>query len=246
MSQVFTTPDEPSLFASSALVVAHPDDEALWFSSVVGRVTKVVIAYETCDDLPELGPARRAARANYPLASARFLAQREPCSLAWVDWSNPTPSAFGLALNRPGAAAAEARYQTAFAELRRELARELAGVTRVFTHNPWGEYGHPDHVQLSSVVTSLRAELGFAVSFSNYVAPRSLELAGRYLPCLRREATLATDRALAGRLKAHYAAHACWTWHPDYEPPREEAFLSEAPTLPTEAEHLPLHCLMTT
>lgn len=234
------------LFATSALVVAHPDDEALWFSSVVGRVAKVLIAYETCDALPELGPARRAARAAYPLPSARFLALPEPCSLDGVDWARPTPTPFGVALDRPGAAAAETRYQAAFAALRSELARELTGVTRVFTHNPWGEYGHPDHVQISRVVSSLRAELGFAVWFSSYVAPRSLTLAQRYLPGLRREASLATDRALAARLQAHYAAHACWTWHPDYVPPREEAFLAEAETPPTEDEYLPLHCLMTT
>jgi LmbE family N-acetylglucosaminyl deacetylase len=236
----------PPQLASAALVVAHPDDEALWFSSVAGRVKKLVIAYEDCETLPELGAARSAARAGYPLPSARFLGHAEPCSLDWVDWTTARATPYGMALNRPGAAHAEERYRAAFDALRRELARELTGVTRVFTHNPWGEYGHPDHVQVSSVVRSLASELGFDVCFSSYVAPRSLGFAAAFLPQLHCDCVLATDEALAERLKAHYVAHGAWTWHPDYRPPAEEAFLVPAATPPSEAEHLPLHCLMTT
>ncbi len=237
-------PSEP--FASSALVVAHPDDEVLWFSSVVGRVAKVVLAYGACDALPELGPARRAASTRYPLPSARFLGQAEPCSLDWVDWATASAAPYGMVLNRPGATAAAARYQASFEALRYDLARELAGITRVFTHNPWGEYGHPDHVQVSTVVRTLAGELGFGVRFSSYIAPRSMRFAAEFLPHLRCDSVLATDGALAERLQAHYVAHGCWTWHPDYRPPLEEAFLVQATTPPTEAEHLPLHCLMTT
>jgi LmbE family N-acetylglucosaminyl deacetylase len=237
---------ESEPFASSALVVAHPDDEALWFSSVTGRVAKVVLAYEACDSLPELGPARSAARTSYPLPTGRFLRHGEPCSLDWVDWATASATPYGMALNRPFAARAEERYRAAFDALRQDLARELTGVTRVFTHNPWGEYGHPDHVQVSSVVWSLARELGFGVRFSSYVAPRSLGFAAAFLPRLRSDGVRATDGALAERLKAHYVAHGCWTWHPDYRPPREEAFLAPAETPPSEAEHLPLHCLMTT
>jgi hypothetical protein len=163
-----------------------------------------------------------------------------------VDWAAPSASAYGMVLNRPGAATAEARYRAAFAGLERDLGGELAGIKHVFTHNPWGEYGHPDHVQVSSVVRSLARELRFGVSYSAYVAPRSLRFAAEFLPRLRCERVLATDTALAERIQAHYVAHGCWTWHPDYRPPRDEAFLVEADSPPSEAEHVPLHCLMTT
>ncbi len=233
-------------FATAALVVAHPDDEVLWFSSVVGKVARVVIAYEACDDLPGLGQSRRAASEEYPLPTAVFLRRPEPCSLSHVDWSDPQPTEYGMALNRPQTAVADARYRDAFDGLRRDLRGHLGGVSDVFTHNPWGEYGHPDHVQVSRAVSSLAAELGFRAHFSNYIAPRSMRFASRFIPGLTQGVVLETDRALAGKVKAVYVRHGAWTWHADYSPPEAEAFLTSADRRPTEADSLPLNCLMTT
>jgi LmbE family N-acetylglucosaminyl deacetylase len=231
---------------SAALVVAHPDDEVLWFASIVGRVSKVIVAYEDCADLPALGPARRAASAAHPLPTTCFLRFPEPCSLSWVDWTKPVQTPHGMALNRPDAALAEDRYRASHAALRAALAPLLRGSSRVFTHNPWGEYGHPDHVLVSSVVRALAAETGFSVAYSSYVAPRSLRFASEFLPTLRRELTLSTDGALYRQVKAHYETNGCWTWHAAYEPPREESFLVESGQRPTEADTVPLICLMTT
>jgi LmbE family N-acetylglucosaminyl deacetylase len=230
-------------FDSSALVVAHPDDEALWFSSIVGKVSRVIIAYEECDDLPGLGQSRRAASNAYPIQSATFLRRAEPCSLSYVDWSKPRRTRYGMALNR---SKAEQRYRKAYRLLRRDLSTLLAGTSDVFTHNPWGEYGHPDHVQISRVVSDLSRKLGFRVHFSSYIAPRSMQLAARFIPALTNEGTLKTSRAWAARIKTVYVDHGCWTWHRDYVPPQTEAFLTKAGTQPTEADVLTLNCLMTT
>ncbi len=242
--------DEPGLtsmsfdrFASAALVVAHPDDEALWFSSVVGRVKRVIIAYEACDALPGLGQARHAASEAYPLASALFLRRPEPCSLWHVDWANPQSTDYGMALNQPEA---EARYRDAYAGLVDELGSLLGGISDVFTHNPWGEYGHPDHVQVSRVVTTLGKRLGFRTHFSNYVAPRSMRFASNFILELKKSVALESDHTLADRLKGVYVEHGCWTWHADYTPPETEAFLVHAEHAPTEADSVPLNCLMTT
>lgn len=232
-------------FDSSALVVAHPDDEVLWFSSVVGKVSRVIIAYEACDDLPELGPGRRAASDDYPLDTVTFLRHAEPCSLHHADWASPEPTEYGMSLNARDGGEAERRYRRAYGLLRRDLSGLLSGVSDVFTHNPWGEYGHPDHVQISRVVSALGPELGFRVHFSSYVAPRSMRLASTFVPTLMHEATLLTDRALAARIKALYVDHGCWTWHLGYAPPESEALLTNAEATPTEADRLPLHCLMT-
>lgn len=233
-------------FATSALVVAHPDDEVLWFSSVVGRVKLVVIAYEACDVMPELGDGRRAASAKYPLATAVFLRLPEPCSLWHVDWANPEPSEYGMVLNMPGSAEAEARYRDAYAGLVHDLADLLTGISDVFTHNPWGEYGHPDHVQVSRVVSTLGSRLGFRTHFSNYVAPRSMRFASSFIPRLKKGVALGPDVELADRVKALYVEHGCWTWHSDYEPPETEAFLTLAERPPTAADSLALNCVMMT
>jgi hypothetical protein len=232
-------------FDSAVLVVAHPDDEVLWFSSVLGKVARIIIAYEACDDLPGLGESRRAASNSYPLPNALFLRRPEPCSLNYVDWFNPEPTDYGVALNRSTSPEPERRYRSAYDALRDELATLLGGVSDVFTHNPWGEYGHPDHVQVSRLVTTLGLQLGFRPHFSSYIAPRSMRLASRYIPHLRKELLLETDRALAERVKSVYVEHGCWTWHSAYAPPQTEAFLSQAESPPTEADSLPLNCLMT-
>jgi LmbE family N-acetylglucosaminyl deacetylase len=213
-------------FGSAALVVAHPDDEVLWFSSIVGKVSRLIIAYEACDELPGLARRRNAASAAYPLPNAIFLRRAEPCSLSHVDWLNPVATDYGMALNRQEAHEAEARYRKAHSELRADLARLLDGVTDVFTHNPWGEYGHPDHVQVSRVVRSLGAQLGFRSYFSSYVAPRSARFATQFTANLHQDLLIATDRALADRIKALYLAHGCWTWHTEYVAPETEAFLT--------------------
>ncbi len=231
---------------NAAVVVAHPDDEVLWFSSVAGRVKRVIIAYEACDLLPGLGEARRAASEKYPLPGAVFLRRPEPCSLWHVDWSHPEPTDYGMALNQPGSSEAALRYREAYTGLSRDLGGLLVGLSDVFTHNPWGEYGHPDHVQVSRAVATLGAELGFRTHFSNYVAPRSMRLAARFIPGLTKGLVLETDRALAARVKAVYVEHGCWTWHADYAPPETEAFLTSAEQATTEADSVPLNCLMTT
>jgi len=233
-------------FESAVLVVAHPDDEVLWFSSIVGKVSRVIIAYEACDDLPGLAERRHAASIEYPLSTAVFLRRPEPCSLAHVDWSNPEPTDYGMALNSPQSDGAEVRYRKAYDTLREDLSSRLSGASDVFTHNPWGEYGHPDHVQVSRLITRLGAELEFRTHFSSYISPRSMRFAAKFIPRLRGELLLETDRALAEHIKAKYIKHGCWTWHTSYTSPPSEAFLTHAERPPTEADSLPLNCLTTT
>ena len=48
-----------SFGSNAALVVAHPDDEALWFSSVLTRVDKIVICYQDLEG-SDLGQKRTA------------------------------------------------------------------------------------------------------------------------------------------------------------------------------------------
>ncbi len=231
---------------SSVLVVAHPDDEVLWFSSIVGQVGRVIICYEDCPDLPELGPGRAAARQAYPLATASWLRLAEPCSLDWVDWNRPVATSCGMALDAPGGEAHEPRYRASYDALAAELRGALAGAGEVFTHNPWGEYGHPDHVQLSRVVTDLGSELGFRVHYSSYVAPRSLRFAAEFLPRLVGGPRLSTDAPLAARIKALYQQHGCWTWDAAYQPAADEAFLSEIDgRAPSEGTVMSLNCVRT-
>ena len=217
---------DPPDFARSCVVVAHPDDEILWFSSILDRVSHATWCFEDCEDYPELGPGRRAVLRAYPLPQVRSLGLPEPCSVHLVDWSQPAFSAYGLRLN--AAAATESRiegYRMSFAAIRSALATQLRGTSAVFTHNPWGEYGHADHVQVARVVHSLHAELGYRVFYSGYVAPRTMPLAAAELARFGNWFELPTQPALCERVQALYRTHGCWTWPNDYQRFATETFL---------------------
>jgi hypothetical protein len=50
----------------NAVVVAHPDDEALWLSAVVASVERVVFGYGAAFDKPQRSEARRQAACSNP------------------------------------------------------------------------------------------------------------------------------------------------------------------------------------
>jgi LmbE family N-acetylglucosaminyl deacetylase len=236
--------DPPPDLTTSRLVVAHPDDEVLWFSSVVDRVGQVVLCFEDCDDYPHLGPARRAVLDAYPLPSVKSLRLPEPCSVQLVDWSRPEPDAAGLRLNAAEAPAERiVRYQESFHTLRAALAQRLRGASAVFTHNAWGEYGHPDHVQVARVVESLRRELGFRLFHSGYIAHRTMPLAGAVVAQLGDWFELPTQPAAVACLEALYREHGCWTWPTDHERFATETFLEAGVPLAEPGSGFRLNCV---
>lgn len=211
----------------TAIVVAHPDDEALWFSSVLSRAT-VVTCYEACEDLPEVGPGRAAVRDQYP-RPLQALALAEPCSVHGVDWSAPSFGPHGLKLNATDfPEARRAQYAASFSQLREAIGSALEGVTTVFTHNPWGEYGHPDHVQVARVVEDIQRDRGFRLLHSCYVAPRTMPLAQTELPTFTATAEFSCDLDLQQQLHRLYKTYDCWTWPDDFMRFEHECFLERS------------------
>ncbi len=223
--------------AEAALVVAHPDDEVLWFGAILPQVGRVVVAFRDCDSLPGIGARRAAALAELPYRDLRCLDLAEAVSLGLANWAHPTPDAFGIALDRAAEdSAAARRYRENFTTLRNRLKQELAGCVRVFTHNPWGEYGHEDHVQMFRVVEALRAELGFEMWVSTYCSTRAETLARRY-PGFGASGLLRcdVDRAFVSQVADIYRRHGCWTWHAGWQGSAQECYAALPPaTVATE------------
>ncbi|MBL9033637.1 MAG: hypothetical protein JNN33_02680 [Rhodospirillaceae bacterium] len=214
------------MLADAALVVAHPDDEVLWFASILARVGRVIIAFRDHDAAPDLGRRRAAAMAELPYRGLIALAIPEAGSFDGANWDAPTPNEVGLELNAVADDGQEAaRYRANFAALRAALRPLLAGRRHVFSHNPWGEYGHEDHVQVYRAVDSLRRELGFRQWATTYCSDHSARLAARFaapaVPAVRR----AVDGAAARRIAAIYQRHGCWTWLADWTWPAAEFLL---------------------
>lgn len=216
---------------TTAVVVAHPDDEALWLSSVLGSAERVVFCFGDLFSRPRDSAARRRAVAALPLRGLIDLNLPESGGGLAVDWARPR-------LTRPGIAitdiAAGERYEAAFNALVGSLKTALAGCAEVFTHNPWGEYGHSEHIQVHRAVAALQPELGYRIWFSNYVGSASWALAKDIgsRPCCTERRAAVPDVKLARELRDIYRRNGAWTWTRWHRWPAEESFYAMPPGEP--------------
>ncbi len=226
----------PAERESAAVVVAHPDDEALWLSSVLASAERVVYCFGEPFAKPAIASARRRVLAALPLPGVTDLGIPESGARFSADWAEPVLTATGIEVLDP---AARVRYAANYPRLTAALRPVLAGHRHVYTHNPWGEYGHTEHVQVHRAVAALQAELGFTLWFSNYVGPASWPLAQALAAALRwgERRVLATDRPLARRLRRLYRRHGVWTWSIAHRWPAQETLYA----LPPAADAAPRH-----
>jgi hypothetical protein len=215
--------DKP--WAKSVLVVAHPDDEILWFSSIVDKVDAVILCFMGNPRVPERRGARLRVLDDYPLGNVTTLDIDTSGASSAVNWNTAIESNVGLKIEN---SASQKAYQKTYQQIVDELRSRLGGYANVYTHNPWGEYGHADHVQVHRAANSLSTELGFQVLFGNYVSPKSMQLALPYL-CKAgypESVTLSTNVKLAHRVRDLYIRENCWTVPGDFSWAKFESFNS--------------------
>ncbi|MBZ4658154.1 MAG: hypothetical protein JG766_77 [Desulfacinum sp.] len=195
------------------LVVAHPDDEALWFSSVLSRVDRVIICFAQ-DRVVSDGAS--GAQSPFPLPHADFLDVPGFSGYHPIHFRYPLITRYGLAVYRSMRAAR--RYGRNARRLFQLLGERIPAGCHVFTHNPWGEYGHEEHVQVSRVLGRLAHGKKWTLWFSNYTSNKTWKLAAKYVFRQRvRFLELPVHQDLALRLKEYYEAHGIWTWHADWK-----------------------------
>ncbi len=119
----------------------------------------------------------------------------------------------------------DSAYRKNFELLKNELRSQLKNYQYVFTHSPWGEYGHEDHVQIFRAVQALQSELGFTLWFPNYCSNMTYSFMLEQLSSIDiRLGTFRTNKDLAAQLMELYQANDCWTWYEGYEWPDDETF----------------------
>jgi LmbE family N-acetylglucosaminyl deacetylase len=214
--EVFTEQD----LKKSVLVVAHPDDENLWFSSVLGKVAKVIICFKGNPNVPERAAARDRVFAQYPLSTIECLGLDTSLTFGSADWAAPKETKYGLAVNQNKAA-----YKENYLHLLELLTERLSGFDYVFTHNPWGEYGHEEHVQIHRVVSAVAEKQGATVWFSNYASQQTAKLASYYMHAgdLNHQ-TIGTNIPLAEQIRDIYLKENCWTAPNDHKWFETESF----------------------
>ncbi len=218
---------------NAILVVAHPDDEALWFSSVLREVKGTILCFLGSRDRPEWKGQRERCLLEHPVKNVSSLGLEQAGVFNNADWQNPRMADYGLEIHR--SEPVQALYQGNFAALMTGLRPRLSGCRNVITHNPWGEYGHEEHIQVYLALRMLQKELGFELWFSNYCSNRSCQLMLRYVSGFAAEyLTLPTDEGLGKRVMALYQHNDCWTWFDDYHWFAEESFMKDRGEMPVE------------
>ena len=160
--------------------------------------------------------------AEYPVKNIDCLGIKESDSFQKAMWDNPQITEYGLELLDH---TVYAKYTENFFELKDKLKNYVPKYSNIFTHNPWGEYGHEDHVQVYRVLSELAQETKFNLWLPNYYSHQSVNLARQYhIPQAADYVSFKTNKLLAGRIKELYSRNKCWTWYPDWEWYDEESF----------------------
>ncbi len=215
---------------NSILVVAHPDDEILWFSSILQDVDHVILCYLGELVNPAFGDQRRKILPDYPLKHKMSCIELVSLGLSRPkNFLNPKFSEYGIEFtdNQGVDETFTRHYKENYGLLRNKLAKMLAGYQTVFTHNPWGEYGHEEHVQVYRVVQELQKEMGFDLLFSNYCSNRTVHLTSLLVDTCEVEAR-ETDGVLARKLLEVYEKTDTWTWYDNWVWPKQETFYRES------------------
>jgi LmbE family N-acetylglucosaminyl deacetylase len=213
-------------------VVAHPDDEILWLAPAVAKATTIIAALATHSSAPNVTRGRELVRASYPVPF-QFLGLREAGVYRRSDWLRRSPSEHGVTLSESCPPERAALYAENYSSMLELLDPYVSRHPVIYTHNPWGEYGHEEHVQVSNAVQALAKRHGCTVwvwdgfqqgeLLRQGMRLRSDYFAGRTAPLPSRALTV--DSSLYREVRQLYVSHGSWTWDDLYEPPPVSKYL---------------------
>ena len=207
------------------LVVAHPDDEILWFGSIVAEVDRIVVCFLNDPAHPELAGARERVLAEHPLREKIVcLGADETGAFNHANWPRPETTKYGLRIVK-GRHVAK-KYRLCYRQLEKKLQPMIAEAASVITHNPWGEYGHEEHVLVHRLATALAAAAGKDVWYDNHASTWSEDLMRVYLDKSQHAIAHGTvDTRAMDAIADVYRAHGAWTWFDDYRWFEDEYFV---------------------
>jgi len=198
-------------------------------------------------DRPRMSEARRQAVAALPLSGIVNLEIPESGVGFNSDQAQPQltpPNAEGFGGQVPAGvrisdATVRARYESNYEKLLEGLRASLTGCRDVYTHNPWGEYGHAEHIQVYRAVTALQDELGYTVWFSNYVGAGNWTFVKGLAERLSwaQRSIVRPDVATARALMRVYRRYGAWTWTASHRWPAREVMYAQPPRSSPDLRH---------
>jgi hypothetical protein len=214
------------LLDRSVIVVAHPDDEILWFSSIVNRVDLIVFCFLESVLCPHCSDGRKQALSIYPFRNIACLELCESEVFSDANFDDPEATEYGM--RTLAASPIIEKYQQNFVQMKALLRVKLAGFRNVFTHNPWGEYGNEEHVQVYEAIKQLQEEMGFMLWFTNYCSNKSSKFMVKCISNLSyRYETYKTLNYIYNYIMTIYKQNECWTWYDDWIAFKDETFITQ-------------------
>lgn len=208
------------IFENSALIVAHPDDEILWFSSILENVDKIIIIFKGTNNKKVLSGRNNIFNSKIlPYANKiSCLEIEESDAFNSANWEMPKPTDYGIKTS-------STKYKKNYYLLRDKLIEKLAGYKNIITHNPWGEYGHEEHVQVFRVTMSLLAKLGYSIWVPGYFSERTFGMMSLFKNFISNNfIEYSINQQFCESVKSIYIDNGAWTWSNDYKWPQAETF----------------------
>jgi hypothetical protein len=213
-------------FNKSAIIVAHPDDEILWFSSILDKVDSIIFCYHEDRLNDPMSKGRTRLLNQYPFSNATSLYIKSANVYREKHFKFPVETSNGLLVFNP---LKYRVYCKTFQELKKKIGEIISGYQTVFTHNPWGEYGHEEHVQVYRVLKTFQKNYRFNLYFNNYISGKSLKLGKKYLfkyDYSWIENTV--NKPLYDKIMSLYVLNQCWTWPEEWRCFITECFLKDS------------------
>ena len=204
----------------SAIVVAHPDDEILFFSSVIEAVDEIIICFGPSSS-NAVSDGRKRLQGRYPLKNIEWLNIQESNVFRSANWNSPKLNDYGIDVTKN-----KDHYEKNFRYLAELFKQKLSSFDVVYTHNPWGEYGHEEHISVFRAVCVATKSTKTSVFVSGYLSDRSKKVFDIQKAVLDSDVIVgSTPTNLCESIKRLYIENNCWTWHDDYIWPTTELFI---------------------
>ena len=212
---------------TNVVVVAHPDDEIIFASSIIRSSRSVVICFS---EIPEdmVSSIGRSQALAFPYiknikalkirqsASSKYYLKRKNNKYKNIFYNLDIKDAY-----------IKKDFELNNQKLERKLLKEIKNGDNVYTHNPWGEYGHIEHIQVFSTIVKLLMEkkIKFKLFVSGYVGCGSFKEMKRLFKFLEQKPfVFTTDKEIYKKGEYHYKKNKCWTWSSNYNLPKKEYF----------------------
>ncbi|MDC0558346.1 PIG-L family deacetylase [Candidatus Pelagibacter ubique] len=201
------------------IVVAHPDDEILFFSSILKNSLQTIICFGPSED-KDVTIGRQNLKTQIPLDNIFFLDLPESNVQDTANWKKPQKTIEGIFVSKNSSS-----YKKNYDRLKAQLSKYIHYGETIYTHNPWGEYGHEEHIQVFRVIMALAKDLNLKVCVNSYISNKSYMLMTKEQHLLSSIAHIGVPNFnLTLTFKKLYQSNLCWTWHDDYCWPNLELF----------------------